>query len=239
MLELQRPLSTLICLGNNQGPPFSEDASLRDPDHLSIASKVIIHAATQIPTETIIFSSGPTSGPKYNSEAYYMQQYLFKRYPRVFPQSAVFLEDTSLDTIGNGIESARLVREMSLGENIGVLSTKIHAENFALITARQGFHIPAENVLSAEMVLYRQYLKESKQKADDFWKDYDFYALISGKEAHEHLRHFTLNTFDWHGRAMQFISESMRNHEKFFPKLRTVSKNFIGLLSYYKGVLFP
>lgn len=106
----------LVVLGKNwRGyPPRNRPEGWRL--HLSIESKLSALAAGHFfrsgRTETILIATGKTAGPDWPSEADAMRRYLMRRFPDI-PETAVLLEDASIDTAENAELVAHALRASS------------------------------------------------------------------------------------------------------------------------------
>ena len=128
-------IGALIVLGKNKGM-FTGDAKRfgKTNDVLSMESKMAAVAAGWLylnskgQMKEIIFSGGKTSGQELNSEAQSMANYLRRIYPQI-PETALALEENSLDTASNSKDLQKLLEPVikeSPTKKVGLLTTSAH-----------------------------------------------------------------------------------------------------------------
>lgn len=136
----------LVVLGeNSRGTSASKLQSLfsNGEDPLSPASKMQARAAGELLRKVqfprIIFSTGDTAGIPV-SESRAMYDYTIGKFPD-FPKASVILEEVSIDTESNAIETKRQLRERDLGKEIDLLVPDYHEERAVNEFLRQGIRV--------------------------------------------------------------------------------------------------
>ena len=137
----------LVVLGENfRGTPASKLQSLSSngKDPLSPASKVQARAAGELLREVdfpvVIFSTGDTAGLGV-SEARAMCDYMGRKFPDLARTREAILEEVSIDTESNAIETGKVLEDRCLGTKINLLAPHYHAERAVKEFERQGISV--------------------------------------------------------------------------------------------------
>jgi uncharacterized SAM-binding protein YcdF (DUF218 family) len=154
----------LVVLGKNwRGyPPRTRPAGWRL--RLSLESKISALAAGHLflsgRTDTILIASGKTAGRDWPSEADAMRRYLARRFPGI-PETAVRLEDASLDTADNARLVAALLRA-SAPRSIALLTVGFHLPRSLRLFSTHGLAVErgvaAEDVVAQRSARHRAFI---------------------------------------------------------------------------------
>ena len=205
-------------LGHNLGAGWKGERIRQNPDHLSGHSKLNTLAAGIMYeaglTNKIIFSSGHTAGIQIPSEAKAMKDFLKKRFPEI-PESAVILEDKSIDTAGNAEESKQIAyRHRYWFTNIGLMSTRDHVNNAFVLFRRYGMEIQKENIFASEEIIAKYIEKistpEKPKDPESFLEGYRKSPQVKGDAKKELIRSVLLHTIDPKGMLLRQISKRTR-----------------------------
>jgi uncharacterized SAM-binding protein YcdF (DUF218 family) len=211
--EIDRPkLGALIVLGHNIGAGWNGEKIRQNPDHLSGHSKLNVLATAILFREgiidKIIFSSGYTAGKQTLSEAEAMRNFLRKRFPEI-PESAVILEDRSIDAAGNAEESIKIVNQKNF-TNVGILSTGDHLRNALILFERHGLEIKEENSLVSEEVVADNMIYNFPGNPESFLKAYNNSSQVEKDRWKEMIRSILLSTIDKKGLLLRKITSRTR-----------------------------
>ena len=201
----QRKLDALIVLGKNIGVGWSPEKIRRTKGFLSGHSRLNVLAAgdlyNQGLTQRIIFSTGQTSGSP--SEAQAMKDFLKEKFPQI-PDSAVILEENSIDTAGNAEEVAKLVAEYEFS-SVGLLTVGFHLPNARRLFQRFGVKVEKSESFSAEQIV-----KGRARQPEFFVKAYSSSSLVKREKRKELIRSLLLFTIDPKGQLIRHITKRQR-----------------------------
>jgi len=200
-------LDALIVLGKNIGEGWSPEKIRRTRNLLSGHSKLNVLAAgdlyNQGLTQRIIFSTGQTAGADYPSEALAMKAFLKEKFPQI-PDSAIILEENSIDTAGNAEEVAKIIEKHGFS-NVGLLTVGFHLPNARTLFERFGVKIDDTDSFKAEEIV-----KDRAKKPELFVESYSNSPLVKREKRKERVRTILLYTIDRRGRLLREVTKRQR-----------------------------
>ncbi|HVZ58244.1 MAG TPA: YdcF family protein [Patescibacteria group bacterium] len=180
--ELSR-VDALIVLGRNFQPGFDRKALAEQRFHLSPQSRINDLAAGLLYeagfADTLVISTGHTSGSNVPSEAEAMKTHLQSIFKDI-PDEAIVLEENSIDTEGNAAEVKKITEQHPEWKDFGLLTDPSHLEravplftqqgmtikpydSLAILGAKDSMFVPefVENYLTSE--LYQNTIKQDRR----------------------------------------------------------------------------
>lgn len=159
----------LIVLGKNVGYLGSSEKIRKTKNHLSRKSELNVLAAGYLyqagDFNKLIFSGGKSVGKNYPSEAEAMSDFLREKFPRI-PNSAVLLEDKSLDTLQNSLFVKQILEKDDL-HKLAILTTKAHMPRSLMLFERLKLKpypfISEETIIKYSPKLFEIYRNEFNQ----------------------------------------------------------------------------
>lgn len=206
--ETNKPIDVLIFLCHNKSPFLPERTIKESPYRLSFLSILNIKAMVSLHKlgifDTVIISSGLTSGPNYPSEAYATYEYLLKNHPEVVDKIKIIFEDKSIDTTSNICECMKITNEHSY-KNVGILSTSEHARNASELAHNLG--LPIKYIFSSEGIVMSTLSDKEKQ---EFKALFDLYRVYIGDTLLESARKILVRTVDPKAQIPNIINKIFR-----------------------------
>lgn len=167
----------LIVLGKNLGYLGNPDEIKNSSNFLSKKSEITTHAAgilfNQRKFNKLILSGGFTSGKNLPSEAEAMKRFLLKNYPQI-PESAIILEEVSVDTKQNALEVKKILDKNNLKAD-ALLTISPHSRRANSIFKKNKMDLKPINsdivLKSNSPELYKNYKNEIKsgEKLAELW----------------------------------------------------------------------
>jgi len=211
---VQQKLDVLIVLGHNMGAGWKGEKIRHHPDHLSGHSKLSALAAGILYQRgcmhKILFSTGHTAGIETPSEAEAMAVFFRKRFPEI-SESAILLEDKSIDTAGNAEESMKIIDNNNFIK-IGLMSTGDHVKNAIVLFQRYGLNGDTLVFSSEKVIAENMWLDPTKNPKSslEFLRAYRNSAQIKGDRKKEIIRSILLHTIDSKGMLLRQVSKRTR-----------------------------
>lgn len=143
--ESQRSVPLVVLGENFRGTSASRLQKLHtEGKHpLSPVSKMQARATGELLRKvkfpTVIFSTGDTAGIPV-SESRAMYNYTATKFPD-FPRESAILEEVSIDTESNAIETGKVLKERGLGTKVNLLVPHYHADRAINEFERQGISV--------------------------------------------------------------------------------------------------
>lgn len=175
---MDKNYDALVVLGKNIGVGWTRKRIKKTKNFLSARSELNITTAALLYKKEffkkLILSGGKTSGKDFPSEAEAMKRFLSNEFPEI-PASSIILEENSLDTQQNAIETKKNIREQNL-KNVAILTTSAHVPRTRMHFKRQGLNL---EILSSDKILQ----KLSPETYEKYKKDINLLELLFEKAA--------------------------------------------------------
>jgi uncharacterized SAM-binding protein YcdF (DUF218 family) len=220
--EIPQHLDALVVLGKNIGVGWTGEkirrAGALGRGFLSGHAKLNVLAAGNLymlgNIGTLIFSTGQTSG--YPSESQAMKDFLIKNFPKI-PDSAIILEEKSIDTAGNAEQVSRIIKENDF-KTVGVLSVGFHISNAKLLFQRYG--VKVDRTFSSEDVVknhaknpvrFKGHKEPKVFNPELFVSMYRNSPNVKKEKKKELIRKFLLHTVDRRGKLIRLVTSRTRS----------------------------
>ena len=132
-----------------------------------------------------------------------MKDFLKEKFPEI-PDSAVILEEKSIDTAGNAEEVSKLIKRYGFS-NIGLLTVGFHLPNARRLFDRYGIKVDKDDNFIAEQVV-----KARTRKPELFVESYHRSPLVKQERRRELVRTILLYTIDRRGRLLREVTKRQR-----------------------------